>query len=298
MKYLLLLFLLSPIYSQSTISNTKINSTIPLASNIYLKTPDTSLLQAEIVNDFTNVFVGCKGTCYSANMNFSYNSSFTSSYDNWTPSHGSPSVGPGYAWMWAGKGNGEGINYKATFDKYTEYCIEFTASHQTYDLTPPHQSTRINMILTPSAVKGTVVNGGGSLVPPTPIPNLTVFNFAATSLPQVVSPNTASYKSTIFTNSNSFKNVWIFPSNDKDPFFQINLRELRICKQDYDPCNFKIKIQSFTNCQRVQLFPLISFVSPGSLTVKGYIWKFGDGETSNDYSPIHFYSAGGTYNIT
>lgn len=61
-------------------------------------------------------------------------------------------------------------------------------------------------------------------------------------------------------------------------------------------CIPTLKIYSFSNCLRTQFYLSYSLTFP--YNVAGVIWDFGDGTTSNEYYPSHFYPSGGIYLVT
>lgn len=61
-------------------------------------------------------------------------------------------------------------------------------------------------------------------------------------------------------------------------------------------CIPSAKIYSFSNCLRTQFYFFYSVTFPYNFA--GVIWDFGDGTTSNEFYPSHFYPSGGIYVVT
>lgn len=178
------------------------------------------------------------GNCVTANMDFAPNSAFQNNTD-WQSSHGSPSVGPGSAWMWSANGLGEGINYHSyNFVAGRQYCITLVANTVVRGGGLADPSAHFRIFATPTDVIGTVTTGGGASLPALPSPNQPIANenWNATS-----PPSTNSYTYT-FTATNNFNNLWIYPFSATMPVIELTLNRLIICDITPEPCDIKFKI--------------------------------------------------------
>lgn len=240
--------------------------------------------------------IRCSGVCRRVDMNFKYDSSFSGSYNGWTASHGSPSVGPGYAWMWSYNNRGEGMNYSNyQFSAGLDYCIEVRTSTNTRGSASPHSSAVADITLTTSAVKGTVTSAGGATIPAKPSPNQTLWRRSFSSLPD--DPSVTQRQVFFFTANNNYNNIWFHPESARLPQVELNLREVVICYRP-DPCDFKIRAYSRQYCNFVRFYSAVSFASGNYASIVGYVWTFGDGNTSNEANPTHVYANSGAYTIT
>jgi hypothetical protein len=239
----------------------------------------------------------CAGICRSINMAFPSTSAMTKPYQSWIPSHGSPTVGNTYAWMWSAYNTGEGINYNgASFINGKNYCIEAVAQTTVRNSNSPNANARANLILTTSPVVGSVVGAGGAPIPATPSPNQILWNQTYTTLPNNPPSPYPRYIFN-FTANNNYNNLWFFPSNPSVPVVELSIRELVICERD-DPCDFKFKAYYKSACNFVTFYSTVGFPTGSSAHVQGYVWNFGDGNYSNEANPQHFYSTGGTYGVS
>ena len=255
---------------------------------------EDKILQAVAIKalDIRPVIIkGCQGECVSIDMNFPHNSAFTGSYAAWTPSHGSPSVSPNNAWMWSANNIGEGINLNYSFSQGQNYCLDIDAFTNVDTNSPPNANARANINLTPNAVNGVVVTGGGTSIPALPAGSQTIWNQTYSTLPDGAVSNYLFN----FTSFSNYNNIWFHPSSPALPAVHLAIKKVNICIIREDPCKFKLSAQYKSYCNRVTFYPIISVPSGSTNQVQTYLWEFGDGTTSNEANPTHFYNVGGAY---
>lgn len=211
---------------------------------------------------------------------------------NWKSSHGSPSYSPGSLWMWSYNNNGEGVYYDGvTFQAGQTYTICLDIATRTHDGSAPNPTAAFNMYLTNGLVPSETA-GGGAPIPPTP-PGQTVANIPFSSFPSSFPASTPTTLSFTFTATSTFSQLWIYPSSPTLPQVEVAISNLRICEKA-KPCDYDAS-PYFTqdNCF-IQFF---ANVSPGA-NVLQYHWDFGDGKTSTEENPIHYYTNTGAYSVT
>lgn len=235
----------------------------------------------------------CTGMCYEVAMDFPPMNQFKGTFLNWQVSHGTPSVSANSVWMWSASNIGEGINLAASFQKGKDYCIEstLTLSRMTSGTNPPPapSASNANIDLTVGPILGSTANLG------TPIPNLAgpsqqILQQGYTGL---VNPYNQNYILS-FTASDNFSNIWFHPYS---PTVQVNMQilKVKICEEN-DPCAFDVRVRQRIFCGFAKFYALV--YSATGLNVLGYTWDFGDGTTSNDPFPSHFYNNSGSYIVT
>lgn len=240
-------------------------------------------------NNLSIVPKSCTGRCYVVDMNFPHDAYFTSSYESWKTSHGTPTVSPNSAWMWSANRIGEGLNLNANFIKGRDYCTEFLLTLSRYAQNAPAYSAA-NIDLTNGSIIGSTTTLG------TPIPPLTYPNQGL--LQEPYAGHSMSHTENYIRNfraNNNFNNIWFHPYS---PSEQVNMQilKVKICEQN-DPCDFRIRLFKSHICSFLRFYVIFDFQG-NALNVVGYHWNFGDGNTSNEAYPSHFYSSSGTYSVT
>ena len=236
----------------------------------------------------------CSGDCKEIPMEFTPASSNTTPFGIWDPSHGSPTTGTSSIWMWSRAGVGEGVNLPYNFVKGNNYCIENLIAFSRTNSNSSYANTRANILLTPSALNGSNTAYSGNPPPATPTPNQVLVNQNYLSFPADSYQGLYTHN---FNASDSFNNVWYYPfSPYNDYTATMNIKSVKICLTKVDPCNYSLRIWRRVNCNMVQFYPYILLSS--TLNVKALQWDFGDGTTSNDRYPAHFYANAGSYVVT
>lgn len=231
----------------------------------------------------------CVGKCTAIPLDFPQLSSLNQPHSVWTSSHGSPSVGNKYVWMWSGYNVGEGVNLSYKFEKGKKYCIETVADASVRGMSNAHPSSKVNLILTKTTVNGIVTSSGGA-----PIPSINktetqqLWGNSYSELQYTVNNPYPLYVHNFISN-NDYNNIWYYPYSSNAPIVELSLREVNICEKHGDPCDFNLKVYVKKKCQLINLYPATSFSSNSSLKVQGYTWNFGDSNYSNNQSPSHLY---------
>src|SRR5690606_18541350 len=87
------------------------------------------------------------------------------------------------------------------------------------------------------------------------------------------------------------------PYSSTLPQVELTLQNLRICDiTPSDPCEFQANFEFVQEDCYVHFYPYV-YLGPG-LTAVAYHWDFGDGNTSDEMSPLHFYTTPGPYVVT
>ena len=97
--------------------------------------------------------MNCKGKCTWIPINLPANNGWTNQngIPPFYPSHGTPTTGPGYVWMWSYNNRGEGLNIASTFNKDDEYCIDTLFDLSTHNnQVPVNTNARARLHLTGS----------------------------------------------------------------------------------------------------------------------------------------------------
>ena len=235
---------------------------------------------------------GCSGKCFNANMNFPNDNYFITSYENWSASHGTPSVFPNSAWIWSANKIGEGMNFKHSFISGKNYCIE--SLFQQFSYSPNNLGSKYSkIVLTPNPVYAPPNGTLGQPIPSTPNPNQLLLN------KNYVNSSNPFLKNYVinFTASSNYNNIWFYPYSASE---QVNMqiKSLKICESYDDPCQYEVRIIKNQSCTFARFYSWIILPTGTSVTVTGYKWDFGDGTYSNEASPDHFYPSAGTYNGT
>ncbi len=212
---------------------------------------------------------------------------------NWKSSHGSPSYSPGSLWMWSYNNSGEGVYYDGvTFLAGHTYCITFDTYTRTHDGTPPVADAAFHVIATNSLTPMESLGGGGPI--PSPLPRQVVATQSWSPLPNG-GYSTFSYT---FTPTTNWSQLWFYPRASALPQVELTLMNLRICdiSAPPDPCNFQANFEFAQEKCYTHFYPYV-YLGAG-LTAAGYHWDFGDGSTSDEMSPLHFYTMPGSYTVT
>jgi len=213
---------------------------------------------------------------------------------DWHSSHGSPSYSPGSLWMWSYNNNGEGVYFEGfTFTAGHTYCITFDTYTRTHDNSAPNPTAGFRVVGTSSMVPFESTSGGDP-IPAIPFPSDIVADQNWSALPM----NGWSTLSYTFTPTGNWSQLWFYPYSSTLPQCELTLQNLRICDiTTVNPCEFDLNIDysAYGGCG----FQFVSGVglAPG-LTVIQYLWDFGDGTTSTQPNPIHFYDNPGGYIVT
>lgn len=194
------------------------------------------------INHFTNAQCP-SGVCVTAPMDFTYSGNGSSLNNKWTQSYGSPTVGPGYIWLWSYSNRGEGVNYSGyQFVAGRKYCISYTINTKTQTLATPNANAQFNMVLTPTTVTGNITASSGAAIPAIPNGSQSIVNTLWSTFPNNA-PNTANNTlntntyNVSFTANSSFNNLWIYPSSPTLPQVEVLLSELTICDITVPPCD-------------------------------------------------------------
>lgn len=169
--------------------------------------------------------------------------------ENWSYSHGSPTVSPNGFWLWSNNSRGEGINYNGYhFKRGREYCIEFRATTDTHNGTPANPNAFFEIVATQNPVIGTVLNSNGAPIPPRPAGSQVIFhqnwaNFSGGGFNGV--QNVYQFN---FTATDDFNNLWFYPSSPTLPQVEISINEIRICEIS-EPCevNYTVELRDAGN---------------------------------------------------
>lgn len=233
----------------------------------------------------------CEGVCVSIDMNFPTSDQFNpfNTYNNWYKTNGSPNTSPNEVRIWAMDKQSEGVGLKYDFKTGYNYCISHKFNFNTFDSSTPDSSSIFNIQLFPSS---NIVSY--NFTPPTAINSQSLISYPLTSFIQ-----NQDYTQNFNFNSNANHQTLSFSlSNQSQTGFFLRLKELTICEitNTPSPCLFKLYFTGYLNCNRIILTPTTSLQQ--GLSITGYIWEFGDGESSNEYQPIHFYKSSGVYTVT
>lgn len=166
--------------------------------------------------------------CVSVDLNFpvSGNGPDISNVPDWTYSHGSPSIGTGFA-LWSYNNMGEGINYSGyDFIAGEEYTICFEANTSTHDGSPADPNAIFNLLATNGAVGGFSSDPGSYLIPATPIGSQVIVSENWSSYPN---PGTGVYTYN-FVAADNFDNLWFYPSSPSLPQVTIAITQIVICR--------------------------------------------------------------------
>jgi len=213
---------------------------------------------------------------------------------DWHASHGSPSYSPGSLWMWSYNNYGEGVYFEGfTFTAGHTYCITFDTYTRTHDNSAPNPTAGFRVVGTSSMVPFESTSGGDP-IPPIPGASDIVADVNWSTVPM----NGWSTFSFNYTPSGNWSQLWFYPYSATLPQCELTLQNLRICDITVtNPCefDFNFEITQRAGCQ-FNFTPYISF-APG-LTVLQYLWNFGDGTTSTESNPTHYYDNPGYYSTT
>lgn len=208
---------------------------------------------------------------------------------NWKSSHGSPSYGPGSLWMWSYNNNGEGVYYDGvTFIAGNTYTICLDLQTRTHNGSAPNPAAAFNVYLT-NGLTPSETGSGGAPIPPTP-PGEVVANTLFSTFPNTFptpAPTTVTYT---FTPSSTFSQLWIYPSSPTLPQVEVRISNLRIC-ETINPCNYDADPYYTQNGCFTQFYAN----TPPGFNAISYHWTFGDGTSSTDENPLHYYASPGTY---
>lgn len=211
---------------------------------------------------------------------------------DWKSSHGSPSYGPGYLWMWSYYGNGEGVFYQGfNFQAGHTYCITFDGYTRTHDNSPAVADAGFTVVAS-NGVVASEISSGGAAIPAIPAGSDVVTDIPWSSFPM----NAWGTYSYTFTASNNFSQLWFYPHSSDLPQVEMTLENLRICDITVpNPCEFGLDIAyDYTKNKCGIKVDAVSALAPG-LTVLQYLWDFGDGTTSTSPTVTHNYATGGVY---
>jgi|GEM_PF-3252458 len=214
---------------------------------------------------------------------------------NWHSSHGSPSYNPGSLWMWSYYNGGEGIYYDGvTFQAGHTYCVTFDTQTKTHDLSAPVADAGFNVIATNGMVPYETPSGGSG-IPAVPTPSQVVASQPWSPLPN---PGSTTFQY-VFTASGTWSQLWIYPHSSDLPQVELTLLNLRICDITpvvTNPCEFQMEF-SWKNTKCMWNFTPYVYLGPG-LTAIQYNWNFGDGTSSSEMTPSHYYTSPGIYVVT
>ena len=210
---------------------------------------------------------------------------------NWKSSHGSPSYSPGSLWMWSYNNNGEGVFYDGvTFQAGNTYTICLDIETRTHNGAAPNPAAAFNMYIT-NGLTPSETGSGGAPIPPVP-PGEVIANTPFSSFPNTFPTPAATTVTYTFTPSSTYSQLWIYPSSPTLPQVELRISNLRIC-ETINPCNYDADpfyVQN--NC-----FTQFYANTPPGLNVVQYHWNFGDGTSSTEENPLHYYAATGTYSV-
>lgn len=179
--------------------------------------------------------------CSEVNLDFqtSGNGADIGHLENWSYSHGSPSVSPTGFWLWSYNNNGEGINYSGyNFQAGTEYTICFVASTETHDGSPANANATFNIVGSNGPVVGTLTTSGGAPIPAIPSPSQTIVSEPWSTFPN---PGTGTYTYT-FTATGNWSNLWFYPSSPTLPQVEISISSIVICRVEPCDANFTLTL--------------------------------------------------------
>jgi len=217
---------------------------------------------------------------------------------NWAVSHGSPTpiIGPPNGmWIWSYYNMGEGVYMGHNFIAGRTYCITFEASTNTHDGTAANPSARFWLQAT-NALSPGGVSSNGEPIPVLPAGSYETIldqNWATTGSGSGVYNTYTVY----YTPTNNWSQLWFYPESSTLPQVELAFRNVVITDvTQADPCDFEPKFEwEQKNCKII--FNNVSYVN-SSLTVLMTQWDFGDGTTSTDWAPEHYYANPGTYVVT
>lgn len=178
--------------------------------------------------------------CSEVNLDFqtSGNGADISHLENWSYSHGSPSVSSTGFWLWSYNNNGEGINYSGyNFQAGRQYTICFVANTETHDGSPANANATFNIVGSNGPVVGTLTTSGGAAIPAVPSPSQTVVSEPWSTFPN---PGTGTYTYT-FTATGNWTNLWFYPSSATLPQVEISISSIVIC--EIEPCDANFTLQ-------------------------------------------------------
>lgn len=182
--------------------------------------------------------------CVAVDLDFqtSGNGVDISHLNDWTYSHGSPSVWPGGFWLWSYNNKGEGINYSGyNFIAGQEYTICFVASTQTHDGTPANASATFNIVGTNAPVGGYTTTTSSSPIPAIPAGSQVIVSENWATYPN---PGTGTYTYT-FTATNNFSNLWFYPSSPTLPQVEIGITQIVICQVEKCDASFTVCLNKY-----------------------------------------------------
>jgi hypothetical protein len=99
-----------------------------------------------------------------------------------------------------------------------------------------------------------------------------------------------------FTATSNWSELWFYPQSPTLP--QVELLFDQVVITDItapDPCDFEPRFEWHQERCKV-VFDNVSYVGPG-ITLLGVQWDFGDGTTSTQWSPSHYYTSPGGYSV-
>lgn len=210
---------------------------------------------------------------------------------DWMSSHGSPSYCPGQMWMWSYNSVGEGVYYQGfNFVAGRTYCVTIDTYTRTHNDMPAVPDAGFRVVATSSMVPNEMPSFGG------PIPAIPALSDVVADVNWATLPmNGWSTFSYTFTASGNWSQLWFYPHASALPQVELTLRNLRICDITVpNPCEFDLGIDysPYAGCA-YQFYGYTGL--PAGLTVISYLWDFGDGTTSNEQNPVHYYSSPGGY---
>lgn len=180
------------------------------------------------------------------------------------------------------------MNLMYSFNKNKTYCVD--TLFYFFSTTPVSPISTMNMVL--NTVKVTGSYNTGDPVPAVPPSGVTIMNAPMNSL----ALNTYYYIPQTFTATDNFIYLWYYPWSKSNDVVTMKITQVNIC--EIDPCKqIKVYFRPYKKNCSFYFYPYIYGLTAGT-TIAGYIWDFGDGTTSNDPYPNHFYSFGGGYTVT
>jgi hypothetical protein len=195
-----------------------------------------------------NANAQCKGSCGKVEMNFPSCPNGDCVAKPWFVSHGSPSVGPGYFWLWSHTNKGEGVNYSGyNFVAGRKYCITFSVntatrgSGQTHpiptgSIPAANPGARFNIVLTQNAVIGAVTSSNGGNISAEPAGSQPI-RASWSTFGHNPYPRPSTQVTHTFTATSNFGNIWFYPSSPSMPQVEIMVSNLIICDVTEPPCN-------------------------------------------------------------